>query len=165
MMTNKTTSLGKSLETEKLSQLDLKAPVVVSPDTGLFEVFEQMRAAKSGCALVRDGGKIVGIFTERDVLTRVIDAKTKLSTPIKEVMTADPKTLPIDSTVAEAIHLMNKGGYRNIPLTAAGKDGEADIIRVLSVRDLVKYVGANFPTEVCNLPPDPHQVQTAREGA
>ena len=164
-MTRKTTSLGKNLATEKLSQLDLKAPVFVGPKTNIFTVLEKMRAAKSGCALIQDGKTLKGIFTERDLLTRVIEAKTPLDAAISKVMTADPKTLSIDSTVGIAIQLMIKGGYRNIPLTAGGKQGKKEVIRVLSVRDLVKYFGSNFPSEVYNLPPDPHQVQTAREGA
>ena len=164
-MTRKTTSLGKNLATEKLSQLDLKAPVFVGPKTDIFTVLEQMRTAKSGCALIQEGTALKGIFTERDVLTRVVKAKTPLETPICDVMTADPKTLAIESTVGTAIRLMIKGGYRNLPLTTRNKQGETEVIRVLSVRDLVKYFGSNFPSEVYNLPPDPHQVQTAREGA
>ena len=163
-MSKKTQGLGKNLETEKLSQLTLKEPVFVTPDTGLFVVFERMRAAKSGCALVREDDRLIGIFTERDVLTRVIVAKAKLSTPIKDVMTANPETLSIDSAVGEAIRVMSKGGYRNIPLTTTASGG-TEVIRVLSMRDLVKYFGSNFPLEVYNLPPNPHQVQTAREGA
>lgn len=164
-MARKTTSLGKNLAEEKLSQLDLKTPVFVGPQAEIFSVLEKMRAAKSGCALIREGTALKGIFTERDLLTRVIEAKTPLETAIRKVMTLDPKTLSMDSTVGIAIRLMIKGGYRNIPLTARNEQGKTEVIRVLSVRDLVKYFGSNFPSEVYNLPPDPHQVQTAREGA
>lgn len=164
-MTRKTTSLGKNLEAETLNQLDLKEPVFVGPETEIFAVLEKMRAAKSGCALIREGGTLQGIFTERDVLTRVIEAKKPLQAAISDVMTANPTTLSLDSTVGTAIQLMIDGGYRNLPLTACNKQGETEVVSVLSVRDLVKYFGSNFPSEVYNLPPDPHQVQTAREGA
>ncbi len=164
-MKRKTHILGKNLEHEKVGQLPLKGPVFVSRDTALFAVFEMMRAAKSGCALVRENDELVGIFTERDVLTRVIEAKLPLETPIEEAMTSDPKTLSIESTIAEAVRLMDKGGYRNIPLTGKGPEGKTTVVKMLSARDLVNYFGSNFPEEVYNLPPDPHQVQKAREGA
>jgi len=109
-MSRKTQTIGKNLEEEKLKQLPLKEAVFVSPDTGLFVVFERMRASKSGCALIRKGDEILGIFTERDVLTRVIEAKTPLTTPVEKVMTRNPSTLPIDSTISKAIRIMHDGG-------------------------------------------------------
>ena len=161
-MHRRTQNLGKNLEREHLSQLPLKDSLFVAPDTALFAVFEMMRAAKSGCALVREGDKLLGIFTERDILTRVIEADLPLETVISEVMTPDPQTLPGDSTIAQAVHVMDEGGYRNIPITDP-KTG--NVIKTLSARDLVTYFGSNFPEEVYNLPPEPNQVQTDREGA
>ncbi len=164
-MNRKTQNLGKSLASEKVRQLPLMDPVVVSPDTALSTVFKRMKTAKSGCALVQQDEALIGIFTERDVLTRVIEAELPSDTPIKQVMTAHPKTLPFDSTIAEAVRMMNEGGYRNIPLTSDDPSAKAGVIKLLSARDLVSYFGSNFPEEVYNLPPDPNQIQTAREGA
>jgi len=163
-MHRRTQNLGKDLATEKVGQLPLKDVVFVSKDTALFGVFEVMRAAKSGCALVQDGDKVIGIFTERDVLTRVVGPKISLETPIEAVMSPDPKTLSIDSTIVEALRVMNEGGYRNIPLTAQ-VGGKVQVTKILSIRDLVNYFGSNFPEEVYNLPPDPQQTQQEREGA
>lgn len=157
--------MGKDLENETLGNLPLKEPVFVTPETPIEQTLEKMRSMKVGCAVVRDQGHILGIFTERDVLIRVIEDKVDLTRPIIEVMTPGPKTLGTDNTIADAVILMTEGGYRNIPITEA-KDGKAAAVtKILSIRDLVRYFGSNFPEEVYNLPPDPDQMARAREGA
>lgn len=164
-MHRRTRNLGKNLGSEKVGQLPLKDPVRVAPETSLVDTLGRMRTSKSGCALIEENDELVGIFTERDVLTRVIEAKISLKTPIAQVMTSEPKTLSIDSTIAQAVRVMDEGGYRNIPLTERRPDGRVDVVKVLSARDLVTYFGSNFPEEVYNLPPDPGQLSRAREGA
>lgn len=164
-MIKKTQDIAKNIKTEKVGQLPLNNPVFVSKDTALFAVLEKMRVAKSGCALIREENRLIGIFTERDVLSRVIEAKLPLDTPIEKVITVNPETLPIDSTIEDAIRVMDKGGYRHIPIMETKVDGDSEVTKILSVRDLIKYFGSYFADEVYNLPPDPHQVQREREGA
>jgi CBS domain-containing protein len=121
-----------------------------------------MQERKTGCAIILDAeGKIVGIFTDRDATGRVAAVRLDLSTPIEKVMTPNPKTLKINDTISRAITLMNKGGYRRIPLV----DNKRRVAGVLSVRNIVRYLAEFFPFEVYNLPPDPQQLNRAREGA
>lgn len=75
-------------------------------------------------------------------------------------MTRDPDTLTSDSTVVEALQLMERGGYRNIPL----KDADGRIEGVLRQQDILEFVAEAFPQEILNLPPRPHQVMTEADG-
>src|SRR3979409_513060 len=63
--------LARSVLEDNLGQLDLDQTTRVAPDTPALEVTRLMKNSNSGCALVLDGGKLVGIFTEHDVLKRM----------------------------------------------------------------------------------------------
>jgi CBS domain-containing protein len=164
-MVAQTRSLGKELENELIRHLPYKKALLVEVGQSLAETLKAMREDRSGCALIMSSGKLEGIFTERDVLTRVIVKKAKLSDPIENFMTKDPEVLTMDQTISMAIQIMVDGGYRHIPLQDKTKTGTLKIAGVLSVKDLVKYIGSNFPAIAYNLPPDPRQVNRAREGA
>lgn len=153
--------LGQSLKNERIHSLKLRRPLRFESDTPIERVVAQMEAERLGCVLVEKQGKLVGIFTERDALTRVVEPGIDLRTPLEKVMTAKPKTLQGENSVADAIRLMSGGGYRHVPIVGA----EGKIEGVLSVKVLVNYLAEHFPYEVYNLPPDLHQVQRAREGA
>jgi len=133
----------------------------VAPDASIESATRQMRDRRTGCALVARAGRLVGIFTERDVLTRVLAKGTPLAEPITTVMTPDPVTLGPEDSVAEVIREMHAGGYRHLPVV----DGQGGILGVVSVKAVVCYVVEHFPREIYNLPPDPAQIQSAREGA
>jgi len=105
--------------------------------------------------------KVAGIFTERDVMTRVVEQKIAASTPVEKVMTPNPTTLKLADSVADAIRLMSQGHYRHLPLV----DEAGGLTGVLAVRDLITYLAEHYPHQVFNLPPDPHQVIRAPEGA
>ena len=108
-----------------------------------------------------EGKGVIGIFTERDVLTKVVEQKVDLATPIEKLMTPDPKVLKREDSVADAIRLMNQGGYRHIPIV----DDQGEVQGIVRVRDIIKYLAEHFPYEVYNLPPDPRQIIRAPEGA
>jgi CBS domain-containing protein len=82
--------------------------------------------------LVGDGDKLRGIFTERDLLVRVVAAgQDPAATTLAEVMTPDPDTLEGSTPVAEAIRRMDELNYRHMPVTENGR-----VIGVVSWRDL-----------------------------
>ena len=119
-----------------------------------------MSEKKTGSVTVVEGMRVVGIFTERDVLTRVVEQKVNPKTPLSKLMTSDPKVLKMGDSIADAIRLMNQGSYRHIPIT----DEAGEVQGILSVRDIIKYLAEHFPCEVYNLPPGP-QIIRAPEGA
>jgi CBS domain-containing protein len=155
------TTLAKSLRSDPLSRLALRAPHVAGPDTPIEQVVRQMAERRTSCVLVEDTGKLVGIFTERDFVNRVVASGREVSGPIRDVMTLDPKTLARHDNVQKAVELMGSEGYRHVPVL--DPDGRA--VGVLSVRDIIHYLVEYFPAKVYNLPPTPDQSQPAREGA
>jgi len=112
-----------------------------------------MQREHTGCVLVTDDGsresKLVGIFTERDVLLRIVDrGKNPATLPMGEVMTPDPQVLPVQATVAHALNRMSVGGFRHIPVV----DAKHRPAFVVSLRDIVDFLVEALPPEVLNLP-------------
>jgi CBS domain-containing protein len=137
-----------------------REPHTVTTETRVADAVEKLLAAKVGGLPVLEGGRLVGIFTERDVLTRVVgrdlDART---TPLGAVMTRTPQALTAGDRVAYAIHCMSVAGYRTIPLV----DGGGRPIGVVTVSDVVRWLASLFPETVLNLRPGdalkhPHEV-------
>jgi CBS domain-containing protein len=92
-------------------------PLVVDTVSTLAGTIARMREGSRGCALVIDAGRLVGIFTERDVLMRVVGRPIDFErTAIRDNMTRDQVTLPSDSSVAFVLNRMLIEGFRHIPL-------------------------------------------------
>ena len=118
------------------SILEPRRLVVAAPHATVAEAARLMKKGRVGAVLVVEEGRLVGIFTERDALFRVIACGLDPeSTPLHEVMTADPVVLRPDDSVAVAIHKMAVGGFRHIPLVV---DGSAT--GIVSARDLFRYI-------------------------
>nr|MBA3797009.1 CBS domain-containing protein [Chloroflexota bacterium] len=111
--------------------------------------------------LIADGQRLLGVLTERDVLLKILGREGILDEPVDHVMTRDPQTLTADSTVGEALELMESGRYRTVPLV----DETGAPAGLLRQQDIVEYVAEAFPQEILNLPPRPHQVMEEQEGA
>lgn len=158
------TSAGVSrvdLRNEKVRAVARQEPVSVSPDTPLDQALEQMRRGGGDALLIIDGGRLTGILTERDVLTRVLGREIDGSRPVGDFMSSEPRTLNAEATLIEAITAMESGHYRNLPLV----DEAGAVVGMLRQQDLLAYVAEAFPEEILNLPPRPHQTMEAPEGA
>jgi CBS domain-containing protein len=128
--------LARSVMEANLSQLEYDETVSVAPDTPAHEVARLMKTTNSGCALVVDGGKLVGIFTEHDVLQRMTGVDTELAAvTVRELMSPNPETLNEKDSVAEAVNKMSLGRYRHIPFKRS--DGS---FAVASIRSVLKYI-------------------------
>lgn len=117
-----------------------KIPVTVSAHTTVREAVATLVDHKIGCLLVEDDGKVTGIFTERDVLNRVLPDRATLDQPVSSVMTAAPQTITVEDSIAYAMHEMAVGGYRHLPVADA--DGTA--AGIISARDLVRFLSIRF---------------------
>src|ERR1051326_4969671 len=142
-------SIEKTFQFDKIRHLDLKAPVCVEQNASVISVISQMQKSRSNCVLVCEEKRLLGVFTTRDVLRKVIAAEVDTSTPIKNFMTVSPTTLTIDASIAEAIKLMDSSGVRHLPLI----NTENEVAGIISSEDIVNYLVEHFPTEVYNLPP------------
>ena len=102
-----------------------------------------MRDRGVGRVLVTEGGRLSGIFTERDLMNRVVACdREPRTTPLVEVMTADPTTISPKATALEALRLMEDSGFRHLPVVAGGR-----LVGILSRRDLSGAEKARLDSE------------------
>lgn len=128
--------LARSVMEDDLRKLEQEETVSVAPDSSAIDVVQLMRAARSGCALVLEDGRLVGIFTERDVLTKLtgVTARSE-TTPVKELMSPNPETLRETDSVASALNKMSLGRYRHIPVVKS--DGRYSVTSIKNVLDYI----------------------------
>lgn len=102
-----------------------------SPDTSVREAIRLMSARNVGSVLVADSGCLLGIFTERDALRRVLAiGRDPDRTALAEVMTREPDTIRSGASIDDAIRCMDEFGYRHLPVVDDGA-----VVGVLSIRD------------------------------
>ena len=113
--------------------------------------------------LIVDEGQLVGVFTERDVLTKLVGTSIDIDrTPVEELMTRDPECLTLEDVIAYALNKMTIGGFRHVPLV----DLHGRPTGVVAMRHIVEYLVDLFPRGVLNLPPSPNlAIARTREGA
>lgn len=120
------------LHQNHIGTLIQRKPFTVTADTPLGEALKQMDDLSVGSILVVDSeGQLQGILTRHDLLKRVVLPQTPLETPIREVMTPDPKTMDAHGSVEQAAQLMVHAGIRHIPVTEHGR-----LVGLISERDL-----------------------------
>lgn len=154
-------SFAIRLRQVKIRHLRLRPPALVERSANVRETVEAMKTKHRGVALICDHGKLVGIFTERDLLNKIIGEPVSWSTSVEQFMTPNPAKLSLDDSVVRAMKLMYEGDYRNIPLI----DASGKAAGVVTVRDVIIYFAEHFPKEALNLPPDPYQKMATPEGA
>jgi CBS domain-containing protein len=152
--------IEESIKVVEVMALEMDPPVVLDQGCQLREVIQRLRDANSGCALLTRDGRLAGIFTERDLVVRVLGVACDLDQPVAEWMTPDPDRVFPTDTVRKAVRLMWRGEYRNIPVV----DEEDRIIGCVRHKDIIKYLAEHFSAQVLNLPPDPEQIALEREG-
>jgi CBS domain-containing protein len=105
--------------------------LVVEPSLPLSGAAERMAARNVGAVLVNEGGRLVGILTERDIL-RAVARGLKEDTLVGHCMTRDPESIDPDDSTEHAAVLMIHGGFRHLPVM----EGD-EMIGMLSIRDLM----------------------------
>jgi CBS domain-containing protein len=127
----------QGLLSDRIAALVTRPPRVVPPGTPVGDVLALLTAESVGCVLVMDGGRIVGIFSERDALLRLNARAEELAGhPVAEFMTPNPECLDGSAKIAFALQRMDLGGYRHVPVVDA--DGRAT--GVISIRDVLRYL-------------------------
>jgi len=128
---------------ESIGAIGLKTPITVRVSTPLSECIKLLQDNRIGSLLVTsDDGRVVGIFTERDCIRKVVGKVEQLgSRVVGDFMTPDPMREHPDSTLAYALNLMSNGGFRHVPIV----DQDDMPIGMVSVKDVVDYlVGRMF---------------------
>jgi len=147
--------IERAIETEQIRALGLGPAITARRDSTLEEVVRKLQEQHIGCVLVTGSdGRLEGIFTERDLLSKVALRPIDWSKErVEHYMTPEPEALRLDDHVAWALKLMHVGGYRHVPLT----DAEGRPVGVVSIRDIVEFIIDLFPAPVLNLPPEPRR--------
>jgi len=153
-------TIAKSVRDVEVVALKMDPPVVLDEKASVKDVLRQMQKKGSGYALLCREGKLSGIFTERDVLTKVVGVEGVLSKPVSDLMTRDPVCLHEKDPIRNAVLHMQKGGFRNVPIL----DEQGKIITCVRHKDIVHYLVEHFAQHVLNLPPDPGNMPDTREG-
>lgn len=121
------------MPTRKISQIISNQQMLLAQgDISVRRAAQLMAAAHVGSIMVTNGGRLVGIFTERDALNRVLAPGLDPDTVrLADVMTADPQSVTPDHLLGHALHLMFEGGFRHMPVV----DGEGAPVGMVSSRD------------------------------
>jgi CBS domain-containing protein len=127
----------RSLMEDPVSVLAPRKAITVTPDAPVAQAIRALLAADIGALLVvADDGRLAGIFSERDLLTRVAgDVLDYAARPVRDFMTPDPEAVRPTDKLAFALHKMDVGGYRHLPVL---KDGQP--LGMISVRDMLRHI-------------------------
>lgn len=148
------------LEEKKIYQI-INPRLVQAPSTlSVQDAIDLMQKQRAGYIVIADSKKCVGIFTETDVIRRILDQNVDMKRPVRDFMTPAPITLRLEDSVGKAIEVMGKNRLYHIPLV----NEKGELVQVISVRTLIRFLAEFYPAEVLNLPPDPNQVMKTPEG-
>jgi CBS domain-containing protein len=132
---------------EKLLRIARK-PVATNPRATVREACELMIKEAVGAVVVLDEGRLVGIFSERDVVARiVVPRRDPDTTPVSEVMTREVATANAGMTEEQVMELMHQGKFRHLPLV----DASGRVTGVISIRHLLKKRVEELDTHNANL--------------
>ena len=127
----------RSLMEDPVSILNPHTPITIRPTATIREALRIMTERDIGAILVVDAnGKLEGIFSERDLLTKVAGIhESYADLPVLQFMTPNPETVTAKDSLAFALHKMDGGGYRHMPVLSDGLPAG-----VISVRDMVRHI-------------------------
>ena len=121
---------------EPISAVSGHQPIVVAPETSIGEAVRLMKQRRLGCVLVVSGNKLEGIFTERDLLLKLIGTEKSLDALlVRDYMTTGPETVEGSDSLRIALNKMSVGGFRHIPVVAEGQ-----VTGLVTAKDALKYI-------------------------
>jgi predicted transcriptional regulator len=152
--------LKEELETEQVGHLDLNSYCLVESGATVREALGRMRDAGGRSALIIRDDRLIGIFTERDVMSRVLGVPARLDGPVDDVMTTTLVTVLPDTSAADALWLMDDHHFRNLPVV----DRQGRILGDMTYAAIIQYLAARYPVEIQNRSPRPEQYPSKPEG-
>lgn len=142
--TSKAADLSHSVIRRPISDVETPPMLTVEPTTPISDLIDRMAAVEASCALVvYEGEALIGMVSERDILTKVAHRFDEAAdSPVSEIMTPSPDTLPPDATIAWALNRMDLGGFRHLPIE---KDERPT--GVVSVKHLLRFLIDHYATQ------------------
>jgi CBS domain-containing protein len=128
-----------------ISSVIAKRRILTAPATlSVLEAARQMREHEVGSMMVVHAGRLVGIFTERDALYRVMaEGRDARTVTLADVMTAHPQTIAPEKPIGLALLMMYDGGFRHVPVVSHGKP-----VGMISARDALGPELQEFESEL-----------------
>ena len=132
--------LEESISRHSIDVLVPREPITVEADVSVRDAIKTMVEQRIGCLLILEQGELAGVFSERDVLNKVSIDLSNMDRPVSELMTRSPDTISRRDSIAYAMHAMDLGGYRHVPIVNDG--GKAT--GIISVRDILRFLCLRF---------------------
>jgi CBS domain-containing protein len=153
--------LEGALLSDTVKLLAPNEPIRCTVETLVHDALTQMaEKRRAAVVIVDEAGRLIGIFTERDLLRRVaVPGRDPRQTRLGAVMTPNPEVLAPEDLIAYAINRLHNASYRTIPLV--DRDGKP--IGIMTVNDIVQWLANLFPEAIINVRPGgrlkhPHEV-------
>lgn len=153
-------SVEAVLKAKRINEITTPKLVQAPPEISVKDGIELMQKNRAGYIVIAKNKKVVGIFTETDMVEKILEKDVNWSDSISRFMTPNPLCLKPTDVVGSAIDLMGERRLYHIPLV----DDNGDLVNVLSVRTLIRFLGEFYPTEIYNLPPHPEKIIETAEG-
>jgi len=116
-------NIAEHFRVQQVERLDLSHYCRVASGCSVNATLKKLNETGQNCAFVMQQSRLVGIFTDRDVLRKVVDVPDCWDDPIDSVMTRTPRTVASESAAMDALHLMNSHRFRNVPVI-----GDDDVV-------------------------------------
>lgn len=152
--------LRSILNSTKVGELTEPLRHALKPSETIGRAAEEMRQQSHGSILVWADGKLVGIFTERDLL-RVLASGESLERSISEVMTPNPQTVTTEDSLFDATKMMDDGGYRRLPVI----DPAGEPVGFVDVKSISHFLVEHFSSAVHTQAAHAQVIAKEREGA
>ncbi len=146
--------VGRAILETPISDVKPSVAVTLPVNATVAKAIEVMRKKKVGAVIVVSNGrprKLAGLFTERDLLNRVLTVRGYARLTLAKVMTRSPESLRPSDSLAYALNKMSVGRFRHIPLV----DERGVPVGMLSIRDIIDFIVELIPEAVLNLPSSP----------
>jgi CBS domain-containing protein len=110
--------------------------VGTTPEKSVYDALRVMGEHNIGAVVVTEGGRLVGIFSERDYARKIVlRGKRSRETPVREVMTPDPVTVRPDDSAEHCMELMTHRRVRHLPVLEEGR-----LVGLVSIGDVVRHI-------------------------
>lgn len=153
-------SVEELLREKKISEIVNPRLVQASPEITVTRAIQIMQENKAGYIILARNKKTVGIFTETDVVRKVLGTNADWNRPVSDFMTSNPTVLRLEDSIGKAIDTMGERYFYHVPLVS----DSGELVNVISVRTLIRFLAEFYPKEIYNLPPHPGQVMRTPEG-
>ena len=137
-------ALERALAEETVAAIEAQPYVSVSPETTVEEALTKFVDLNIACVLVEDGGKLIGVFSERDALNKVaLEYELVKKRPVREFMTSSPIFVYNTDSSAAALSVMAATGYRHVPVV----DLNQQIVGIVSPQRVTAFLQSHFQSE------------------